>query len=654
MNTPKTINSGEISEELPYKYEGDTRMRQYMGIMAVIITALSVIWGLFQLYVSSFGVLDAIILRSWHIIFLLVMVFLLFPAGKKPAYSLHRPTWWDCICLLAGAASFGYLILNYSEIALRGGYLLPLDYLFAVLGILIVFEAARRTVRSLAILAAVFLLYNFAGSYLPGILGHVGFSWKRIVEHLFWGGQGLLGIGAGVSATFVFMFILFGSFLKISGFSRFINNLALTIAGRSPGGPAKVSVIASSLMGMVNGSALANVATTGSITIPMMIKNGYKRKFAAAVEAAASTGGQFAPPIMGAAGFIMAEFLGVPYTTVMLAAVVPAFLYFLTLIMAVHFEARKTGLKGISKENIPKVKQVLKEEGHLSIPLVTLIVLLLLGYTPLYAAVFSIIATVLASWLRRKTRMGLKEIIQAFEEGAKSAVSVGVACVIIGVIVGTVSLTGLGLSFGYGILKFAGDQLFLAALFVMILSIILGMGVPGVAAYVIVAAVAAPVLIELEVPAIAAHMFVLIYACLSNITPPVALSSYIAAGIANADQTQTSLVALRLGLTGFIMPFMFIYHPEILLRSEHITESMIPIITATIGVLSLAGASQGWLLKQTTHAQRLVLLLAAFCLIEPSFLFDIAGVVLFVVVLALQIYQKNNFQLKDEQFDQVP
>ncbi|MDQ0341194.1 TRAP transporter 4TM/12TM fusion protein [Caldalkalibacillus uzonensis] len=368
------VNTNDMTEQVLQKYDGDTRIRQYVGMTAVIITALAVIWGLFQLYVSSFGVLDAIILRSWHIIFLLMMTFLLFPARGKADHLLHRPTWWDCVCVLAVVSSFGYLILNYSEIALRGGYLHPIDYLFCVLGILIVFEAARRTVKSLAILAAVFLLYNFAGSYLPGILGHVGFSWKRIVEHLFWGGQGLLGVGAGVSATFVFMFILFGLFLKVSGFSQF--------------GPAKVSVIASSLMGMVNGSALANVATTGSITIPLMIKNGYKRKFAAAVEAAASTGGQFAPPIMGAAGFIMAEFLGVPYTTVMLAAVVPAFLYFLTLIMAVHFEARKLGLKGISKENIPKIKQVLKEEGHLSIPLVTLIILLLLGYTPLYAAVF--------------------------------------------------------------------------------------------------------------------------------------------------------------------------------------------------------------------------------------------------------------------------
>ena len=440
-----------------------------------------------------------------------------------------------------------------------------------------------------------------------------------------------------MSATFVFVFILFGAFLKISGFSQFINNLALTIAGQSPGGPAKVAVIASSLMGMVNGSALANVATTGTITIPMMIKTGYKRKFAAAVEATASTGGQFTPPIMGAAGFIMAELLGVPYTTVMIAAIVPAFLYYLSLILVVHFEAKKLGLKGISKDNIPNIKKVLKEDGHLSLPLILLIVLMLMGYTPLFAAVFAIIATVAASWLRPHTRMGWKKIVQAFEEGAQGAVSVGVACVIIGVIVGTVSLTGLGLNFGYGILQLAGDNLLIAALFVLVLSIILGMGVPGVAAYVIVAAVAAPVLIELGVPALAAHMFVLIYACLSNITPPVALSSFVAAGIARANQTETSLVAVQLGLTGFLMPLVFIFQPEVLLGSVPLVDSLLPVLSATLGVVALSAALEGWLLKSMSWFSRGALFVAAYCFFEPSLLLDGVGIVL---LLGLWLWQR--------------
>lgn len=632
-----TSDEKALSQEMLEKYESDSRFRQFKGKMAVFITALAVIWGLFQLYVSSFGVMDAIILRSWHVIFLLIFAFLLFPARRKTADAWRRWTWWDALCTAAGLFAFGYLIVHYRDIALRGGYLLPMDYVVALVGLLVVFEAARRTAKSLAILTAIFLLYNFFGVYLPGIFGHVGFSWKRIVEHLFWGGQGLLGIGAGVSATFVFVFILFGAFLKISGFSQFINNLALTIAGQSPGGPAKVAVIASSLMGMVNGSALANVATTGTITIPMMIKTGYKRKFAAAVEATASTGGQFTPPIMGAAGFIMAELLGVPYTTVMIAAIVPAFLYYLSLILIVHFEAKKLGLKGISKDNIPNIKKVLKEDGHLSLPLILLIVLMLMGYTPLFAAVFAIIATVAASWLRPHTRMGWKKIVQAFEEGAQGAVSVGVACVIIGVIVGTVSLTGLGLNFGYGILQLAGDNLLIAALFVLVLSIILGMGVPGVAAYVIVAAVAAPVLIELGVPALAAHMFVLIYACLSNITPPVALSSFVAAGIARANQTETSLVAVQLGLTGFLMPLVFIFQPEVLLGSVPLVDSLLPVLSATLGVVALSAALEGWLLKSMSWFGRGALFVAAYCFFEPSLLLDGVGIVL---LLGLWLWQR--------------
>ena len=465
--------------------------------MAKIISVIAIIWSIFQLYVSSVGVLDAIKLRTWHILFLITMVFLLYPATKKEKRSRKFVPLYDLVFIALGIGSFGYLLLNYNTVVMRGGYLIPQDYVVATIAIIVVFEAARRVVGNLAILALIFLLYNFLGPFIPGVFGHTGFSWKRVMEHMFWGSQGILGVGVGVSATYIFLFILFGSFLKISGFSNFINDLALTVAGRSAGGPAKVSVLASALMGMINGSALANVATTGTITIPLMKKTGYKRDFAAAVEAVASTGGQFTPPIMGAVGFIMAEFLGVSYTVVMLAAIIPAFLYYLTLLMSVHFEAKKNGLQGIAKENIPKAWEVIKKQGHLSLPLISLLVIMFLGYTPLFAAVISIIVTVVASWFSPETRMDLKKIMEALEEGAKGAVGVGVACVIIGIIIGTVSLTGLGLTFGYQILQFVGEnQLYFAGVLVMVMSIILGMGVPGIAAYVIVAAVAAPVLID--------------------------------------------------------------------------------------------------------------------------------------------------------------
>ncbi len=647
-NTHHEQGSTTEAQELLEQRDSEFRVRQYIGRMAVIVTFIAVLWSVFQLYVSSVGVLDAIKLRAWHIIFLLTMTFLLYPAFKKENKSRRLPTVWDIVCILLSAASFGYLLFIYDDLAMRGGYLTLTEYVFGAIGILMVFEAARRVVGNLAVLAALFLVYNFGfvGRWFPGNFGHSGFSWERIVDHMFWGSQGILGIGISVSATFVFLFILFGAFLRISGFSQFINDLALTIAGRSPGGPAKVAVLASSLMGMVNGSALANVATTGAITIPLMKDNGYKAKFAAAVEAVASTGGQFAPPIMGAAGFIMAEFLGVPYTTVMLAAIIPAFLYYAALLMAVHFEAKKLGLKGISKENIPDALQVIKRQGHLILPLIVLLVLLFMGYTPLYAAVFSILATVIASWLRPSTRMGFKDIVQALEEGAKGAVGVGVACAVIGIIIGTVSLTGLGLNFGYSILQFVGENLFLAAFFVMLISIILGMGVPGVAAYVIVATVSAPVLLDLGVNPLAAHMFVLIYACLSNITPPVALSSYVAAGIAGANQTQVSLLAIKLGLTGFIIPFFFIYQPILLLEGGNGWQILFAAVTATIGAVSLASALQGWLLDKCHWIQRVLLLLIAYFMIDASILMDVLGVGILIGIIIWQKLQmpSNQYQ----------
>ena len=608
------------------------------GRFAAFITVLAITFSVFQLYATSFAVFDAIKLRAWHIIFLLSFSFLLYPPRKGIAREGRLPSLVDCLLLALGLATYGYLIINYETITLRGGYFLPQDYVVASLGVLLAFEAARRVVGNLAWLGLAFFLYNFLGAYIPGAFGHVGFSWNRVVSHLFWGSQGLLGVGVGVSATYIFLFVLFGVFLKHSGFSAFINDLALALVGRTAGGPAKVAVFASALMGMINGSALANVATTGAITIPLMKKTGYRAEFAGAVEAVASTGGQFAPPIMGAVGFIMAEFLGVPYVKVMLAAAIPAFLYYLALLFAVHFEARSAGLKGLSAENIPNAWRTLKDGGHLLLPLVVLMGLLSMGYTALYAAVFSIFATIFAAALRKSTRMPLASILAALKEGALSAVGVGVACVIIGVIIGTVSLTGVGLTFGHQVLRLVSEgQLLLGGFFVMVMSTILGMGVPGVAAYVIVAAVAAPVLIKLGASAMAAHMFCLIYACLSNITPPVAMASYVAAGIAQADQTKTSLIAMRLGMAGFILPFFFLYNPILLYDTASPAHLVVlGLLSASLGAVALASALQGWLVAACTWFERLLLLAVAVLCIDPDLVHDAAGVAIFVFVFFWQ------------------
>jgi TRAP transporter 4TM/12TM fusion protein len=378
----------------------------------------------------------------------------------------------------------------------------------------------------------------------------------------------------------------------------------------------------------------------------MMKKTGYRKEFAAAVEAVASTGGQFAPPIMGAVGFVMAEFMGVSYTTVLLAACIPAFLYYLTLLFAVHFEAKRLGLSGLSKENIPAALDVLKNQGHLIIPLVVLLTLLGFGYTPLFAAVISIFATVVASWLRKETRMTWTTIVRATVEGSRSAITVGMSCAIIGVIIGTVSLTGLGLSFGYIILRVVGEgQLYLAGIMVMFMSIVLGMGVPGVAAYVIVSTVSVPVLIQAGAIPMAAHMFCLIYACLSNITPPVAMSSYVASGIADSDQTRTSLIAVKLGLTGFVLPFFFLDNPILLLGTLPDTPLLLTlraIVTSSIGVIALSAGLQGFLYLKLHAIEKILLIVAGLLFIETKLVTDIGALLILGSIMTIQVIQRKS------------
>lgn len=633
------------AQKLLEEKDSESRTRTYTGPMGTVLTILLCAWAGFQLYFTTFGVISAVNLRAFHCIFLLAFTFLLYPTYQKERRVRKLPPVWDLALIVLSVLTFGYLILNYTRIAQNGGRVKDFELVIAAVALVLVFEAARRASGNLAILAAIFLAYNWFGQYLPGRLGHNGFTLKRVLVTQFWGTQGVLGTGIGVSATYIFLFVVFGAFLKYSGFSKFINDFSLTLVGQTPGGPAKVAVLASALMGMINGSAIANVATTGTITIPLMKQTGYKKEFAGAVEAVASTGGQFCPPIMGAVGFVMAEFLNLSYTSVMLAAIVPAFLYYLGLLFAVHFEAKRLGLSGLSKENIPDAMKVLKEQGHLAIPLVVLIALMCMGYTPLYAAVIAIFATIAASWLRKDTRMTWDKIVAATVEGAKGAISVGVCCVIIGVIIGTVTLTSLGLNMGYLILNVVEDgSIYLTGLLVMIMSTILGMGVPGVAAYVIVQAVAVPVLIDVGVLDISAHMFCLIYACLSNITPPVAMSSYVAAGIAGSNQTKTGLLSVRLGLVGFLIPFFFLDNPVLLIGADPaatVAGSLWAAFTASIGTVALVGGLEGWFLRRCAWPERLVLIAVAPLMLYPGTLTDVVGFGILAAVILFQWFTRR-------------
>ena len=623
----------EKAQQLMEETDSDSRLRSYTGWMNGVLTAILVGFAVFQLWANLTGTLGAVKLRAAHIMILLPLAFFLYPTFKKEKRKRQWIPVWDVLLGAAAVFCFAYVLQRYDALA-RTGRLNSTDVYVGIGCLVLCFEAARRTSGNLAIIALVFLSY-FAwwGRYVPGVFGTAAFPLKRVIKSLVFDTIGILGTGSGVSATYIFIFVLFGAFLKYSGFSQFINDISLTLVGRSPGGPAKVSVIASAMMGMINGSAIANVATTGTITIPLMKKTGYRKEFAGAVEAVASTGGQFTPPIMGAVGFVMAEFMAVSYTKVMLAAAIPAILYYVSLLWSVHLEAKRLGLSGLAPENIPKAAEVMKTRGHLLIPLVVLLGMMFYGFTPLYAAVVAIFVTIPVSWLRRETRMTPEIILQAVVEGSRSAVGVGISCVIIGVIIGSVNMTSLGVNFGNLILKVVGEgQLFLGGLMVMIMSIILGMGVPGVAAYVIVYAVAVPVLRGVGATEMAANMFCLIYACLSNITPPVAMSSYVASGIADSDMTKTSFIAIKLGIAGFVVPFFFLDNPVLLYGS---TEGVAPgttiysFATACIGVLALAGGLAGLPLQKYSSGitalrlfTRTLLVAAGILFISPSLLTD--------------------------------
>ena len=633
------------AQQLMEDKDAESRTRIFEGAMATALTAILLVWAAFQVYANMFGTLGAVKLRAAHVMFLLPLCFVLYPTYKKERRRRRGIPVWDWALIAVAVAAFGYLFTHYDAIA-RTGRLGDREVLVGIVCLLVTFEAARRASGNLTIIALVFFSY-FAvwGRYVPGTFGTSAFTVKRVITSLVWNTNGILGTGAGVSATYIFVFVLFGAFLKYSGFSQFINDIALTLVGRSPGGPAKVAVIASALMGMINGSAIANVATTGTITIPLMRKTGYRKDFAAAVEAVASTGGQFTPPIMGVVGFVMAEFMSVSYTKVMLAAAIPAFLYYLSLLYSVHLEAKRLGLSGLSPENIPNALEVIKTRGHLLLPLVVLLALMFTGYTPLYAALVAIFVTIAVSWVRKDTRMTPKIIVQAAVEGSRSAISVGVSCIIIGVIIGSVNMTSLGLNFGNLILRVVGEgQIYLGGAMVMIMSIILGMGVPGVAAYVIVYAVAVPVLRGVGATEMAANMFCLIYACLSNITPPVAMSSYVAAGIADSNQTKTSLIAMRLGIAGFIVPFFFLDNPVLLYGSAEgvaLSLTIRTFITASVGVLAIAAGLAGLPTERYgagATAMRLgcraVLVVAGLLFVSPSLMTDVVALAMIAAEIA--------------------
>ena len=631
--------SAEHVDDVVRKYEAESRFRKFSGNIGKLVAFICIAMSLFHLYTAGFGVLEAIKQRNIHLTFCLVLSFLLYPSGPKG--SSNRTTLWDWILVSLSVTVGVYLMVIYDDLANRGGVTVPMDIYMGGLLCLLVLEAARRaTGKELPIMALCFVAYALFGDLIPGQFGHRGYSVERVIDHMFLTTEGIYGVALGVSATYIYLFILFGAFLTETGMAKFFNSISMAIAGGSPGGPAKVAVFASGLLGMINGSAVANVATIGAFTIPLMKSVGYRPHFAGAVEAVASTGGQIMPPVMGAAAFVMAEFLGMSYTTIMIAAVVPAFLYYLACWTMIHLEALKFGLVGLPKDQLPVIKVVLKSHGHLSIPIIAIIALLLYGLTPLYAAFFTILITIVVSHLRKETGISIAGIIRALEAGAKGSVGVAMACAVVGFVVGVSSLTSLGLTFGSNILAFSQNNLLITLVLTMITMLILGMGLPTTACYIVGATIAAPELIKLNVLPLVAHFFVFYFACLSNLTPPVCLAAFTAAGIAGASPYKVGWTSTRLGVAGFLVPFLAVYSPMLMFAGKfsalELTEA---IVTAVIGVIALSAALENWMFRECKLWERAILFVGALMLMIPGVVTDIVGG---VAVAVVYFSQKRN------------
>ena len=630
----------ERAEAVLKKYDRESNTMQYTTFMAKVVSALAIAFSVFQLYTAIFGVLDAQLQRAVHLGFGLALSYLLYPALDSWSRQTIHPL--DVILAVLGAAAPAYIVYEYQNLVLRAAMPTELDIVVGVTGILLVIEAARRVVGiPMVCVVLAFLAYAFAGPYMPGVLAHRGLTVNQLVSHLYYTTEGIFGIPLGVSSTFIFLFILFGAYLESTGLGKFFIDAANAIAGWASGGPAKVAVLSSGLMGTVSGSSVANVVGTGSLTIPMMKKLGYHKNFAGAVEAAASTGGQLMPPVMGAAAFLMAEFVGVPYIEIVQAAIIPAFLYFMGVWLGVHFEAKRSNLKGIPRDQLPRLGTLLRERGHLALPLIVIVYLLVSGYTPMRAALVAIFLSILVSSLRKSTRMKPMEILLGLETGARNVLGVLVACAAAGIVIGVVTKTGVGLKLASGLLEFSGGMLLPSMFFTMITAIVLGMGVPTTANYVITSTIAAPALIQLGIPVLAAHMFVFYFGIIADVTPPVALAAYAGAGISGGNALMTGVNASKLAIAAFIIPYMFVLSPELLMIDATVGGLALSLFTAVIGMVAISASLIGYLADHCLPAERFVLFVGGLLMIKPGITTDIVGIVVFAAVIFFQWKRKR-------------
>ncbi|MDP6788435.1 MAG: TRAP transporter permease [Rhodospirillales bacterium] len=607
--------------------------RAITGRWAQLVLVVCTVSSLFHLYTGGYQVLPAMQQRPIHLAFMLFLTFLLYPPTRKGRDQSIG--WPDFIVATVAAVSSAYVAYNYEAIVRRHGVAEDYELYLGTLFCLFIFEACRRTIGSLlAALAAVFVAYAFVGPWLPGILQHGGFSFHRVVHQMYLSVEGIFGIAIGVSSTYVYLFILFGAFLNKSGTTKLFANLALAMAGHTPGGPAKVGVIASGLMGTIQGSSAANVAATGMFTIPLMKSIGLKRHFAAAVEAVASLGGMYLPPVMGSSAFIMAEYLNMPYGYVAAGATLPALLYYAAVYLQVHLRAKKEGLVGIPRNRLPALKLVVLQYGHLVLPIVILVGMMIMKFTVLFSAFFSIIAVVILSYLRRNTRMGLRKIIEALELGAINTLSTAIACAVVGYIVGGVGLTGLGLLFTQAIVNLAQGMILPTLLLAACASLFLSMGLPTTSVYIISATLVAPALIEVGVTPLAAHLFCYYWGGVSGITPPVALTAYVGAGIAGANVMKTGFTAMRLGIAAYLVPFYYVFWPSLIHWDQYpIFDVAMAVVGGVAAVICMAIIGERYLFRRVPMYKVLAAAVAIVLCLHPSGIVHLAGILLALFIL---------------------
>jgi len=719
--------SAEKQAELIRTFDAESNFRTLAGPVGMFVTTIAVILSGFHIYTAGFGLLVEIKHRSFHLALVLGLIFLVFPRPRPSRDAAHaartwgwslaftafylylawalvdrlavlgdlrngwafvalvgflafislplpqfggtgnRTSWVDWPLAAVAAAVSLYSIVFFDDIFIaRVGAPIAQDYMMGVLAIVIVMEATRRTMGPLLpVIGMACLLYALLGRHMPGILGHRGYSVDRVVNHIYVGTEGIYGIAVGVVATYVFHFVLFGILAQMTGLGRLFMDLATIVAGRFSGGPAKVCVVSSGLFGMISGSAIANAVTTGSLTIPLMKKYGFSSRFAGAVEASASCGGQVTPPVMGASAFVMAELLGVPYKLLVLVAIVPALFHYFACLTMVHLEAKRLRLKGVEPHLIPKVSRVIGESWHLVFPLIALVTMLLLDFTPFLSAFWGIVLCFVCSYIppiARKLGWGHLQgqtltwgpLIEGLSEGAKYALAIGAACACVGLILGTLTLSGLGFKFSGAVIDLAGSvgdlirsfdptglvtengaKVFFGLLFVAIACILMGTGIPTTPTYIILASIAAPALATLGVPLLATHFFVFYYGVLADVTPPVALAAYAAAGIAGSEPMRTGLTAFRLSMGKALVPFMFTYTPALLFIDFAWAPFVSAIVAGVIGILALSAAYTRWWAMTITRVEQVALTAGGLILVFNQFWLNVIGITIVAITLGM-------------------